>query len=530
VTAADGTVRVVSVPVYVTPLSSNTNLSEFMIYSEQILTDGQVVIAPNGTASVIVVATPQDSDAQVSVVGATGLRTGLNQVVVTVTAANGTQRAYKATIRVLKSANTTLDSVTINGSPAVVGTPVELSARTTKVNVKAVAKNAEALITVEGSNNLVVGSNILKITVTAPSGAQAEYNYILNVAALSNNANLGSLIVGSTDALGSLVNGELVNPIVLPVGSTNIPFVAKTQSSEATVAFASGSALPTALNPGANRIVVEVTAADGTTKKTFAVTITVTQRSSNAKISTEAGTWTINGVDVANSTAPIDLPAGTNAVSVKAKTADSKATLAITGTTNLTTGSNIVRFTVTAEDGVSVGIYERTVNVLSLSSNTNLTSLVVAGKTVVSGGSVTIPAGTNRVEVIPTLESKEAKFSVTGNTGYLNGSTNTVSVTVTAPSGAFATYNVTVIVSAPASDTSLSTFIVGTQNVVNGQVLNFAAGTTTLKVAAKATDLTARVDIVGGKTGLKAGVNQLVVTVTAKNGASSVYTITINVG
>ena len=529
VTAADGTVRVVSVPVYVTPLSSNTNLSEFMIYSEQILTDGQVVIAPNGTASVIVVATPQDSDAQVSVVGASGLRTGLNQVVVTVTAANGTQRAYKATIRVLKSANTTLDSVTINGSPAVVGTPVELSARTTKVNVKAVAKNAEALITVEGSNNLVVGSNILKITVTAPSGAQAEYNYILNVAALSNNANLGSLIVGSTDVLGSLVNGELVNPIVLPVGSTNIPFVAKTQSSEATVAFASGSALPTALNPGANRIVVEVTAADGTTKKTFAVTITVTQRSSNANISTEAGTWTINGVDVANSTAPIDLPAGTNAVSVKAKTADSKATLAITGTTNLTTGSNIVRFTVTAEDGVSVGIYERTVNVLSLSSNTNLTSLVVAGKTVVSGGSVTIPAGTNRVEVIPTLESKEAKFSVTGNTGYLNGSTNTVSVTVTAPSGAFATYNVTVIVSAPASDTSLSTFIVGTQNVVNGQVLNFAAGTTTLKVAAKATDLTARVDVVG-KTGLKAGVNQLVVTVTAKSGASSVYTITINVG
>ena len=529
ITAADSTVRVVSVPVFVTPLSSNTNLSEFKVYSEDILTDGQVVIAPNGTSSVLVVARPQDADSQVSVVGATGLRTGLNQVVVTVTAANGAQKTFSATVRVLKSANTTLDSITINGSPAVVGTPVELIARTTKVNVKAVARNAEALITVEGSNNLVVGSNNLKITVTAPSGAQAEYNYILNVAPLSNNANLGSLIVGSTDVLGSLVNGELVNPIVLPVGSTNIPFVAKTQSSEATVAFASGSALPAALNPGANRIAVEVTAADGTTKKTFAVTITVTQRSSNANISTEAGTWTINGVDVANSTVPIDLPAGTNAVSVKAKTADSKATLAISGATNLITGSNIVRFTVTAEDGVSVGIYERTVNVLSLSSNTNLTSLVVAGKTVVSGGSVTIPAGTNRVEVIPTLESKEAKFSVTGNTGYVNGSTNTVSVTVTAPSGAFATYNVTVIVTAPASDTSLSTFIVGTQNVVNGQVLNVVAGTTTLKVAAKATDLTARVDVVG-KTGLKAGVNQLVVTVTAKSGASSVYTITINVG
>ena len=529
ITAADSTVRVVSVPVFVTPLSSNTNLSAFKVNGEDIVTDGQVVTVAYATASVIVVATSEDSDAQVSIVGASGLRTGLNPVAVTVTAANGTKKIYNASIRVLRSSNTNLSSVSINGSPAVVGTAVQLSARTTQVTVKAVASDAEASVTVQGATNLIAGSNNLKITVTAPSGAQAEYNYTLDVAQLSTNANLGSLVVGGTDVRDLMVAGELETPIVLPVGSTSITFVAKASISESTVAFAPGSALPTDLKPGTNRIELEVTSASGTHKRSFVVTVKVTQRSSNANISTEAGTWTINGVDVANSTAPIDLPAGTNAVSVKAKTADSKATLAITGATNLISGANVVRFTVTAEDGVSVGIYERTVNVLSLSSNTNLTSLVVAGKTVVSGGSITIPAGTTRVEVIPTLESKEAKFSVTGNTGYVNGSTNTVSVTVTAPSGAFATYNVTVLVSAPASDTSLSTFIVGTQNVVNGQVLNFAAGTTTLKVAAKATDLTARVDVVG-KTGLKAGVNQLVVTVTAKSGASSVYTLTINVG
>jgi hypothetical protein len=50
-----------------------------------------------------------------------------------------------------------------------------------------------------------------------------------------------------------------------------------------------------------------------------------------------------------------------------------------------------------------------------------------------------------------------------------------------------------------------------------------------LKVAAKARDLTAAVSILG-KSGLVAGVNYLVVTVTAKSGASSVYTVTINVG
>ena len=65
--------------------------------------------------------------------------------------------------------------------------------------------------------------------------------------------------------------------------------------------------------------------------------------------------------------------------------------------------------------------------------------------------------------------------------------------------------------------------------VCDGSVLNFAAGKTTLNVAAKGKDLTAAVTIVG-KSGLVAGVNLLVVTVTAKSGASSVYTVTINVG
>jgi hypothetical protein len=529
VTAADSTVRVVSVPVFVTSLSSNANLSTFKVNGEDILTDGQVVNVSYATASIVVLATAENADAQVAIVGAAGLRTGLNPVVVTVTAADGTKRIYTASVRVLKSPNTGLNSVSINGSSVVVGTPVQLSARTTKVSVKAVASDAEATLTVEGSTGLIAGSNNLKITVTAPSGAQSEYNFTLVVDALSSNANLGSLVVGATDVLGSLVDGELASPVVLPVGATNIPFVAKSASNEATVAFASGSALPNALSPGANRIVVEVTAADGTTKKSFVVTVNVTQRSSNSSISSEAGAWTINGIDVSNSATTITLPAGTNALSAKAKTADSKATLVITGATGLIPGANIVRFIVTAEDGVAASTYERTVNVLSVASNTNLTSLVVAGKAVVPGGSITIPAGTTRVEVIPTLESKEAKFIVTGNTGYLNGSSNTVAVTVTAPSGAVSTYNVTVVVAAPASNTSLALFNVEGQNVVNGATLNFAAGKTTLKVAAKAADLTARVDVVG-KTGLVAGANQLVVTVTSKSGLFSIYSITINVG
>jgi hypothetical protein len=529
ITAADSTARVVSVPVYVTPLSSNSNLASFKVNGEDIATDEQIVFVAHGTTSVTVLATAQDSSAIVAVAGGTGLRTGNNPVAVSVIAADGTKKVYTAVIRVRKSSNTNLESVRINGVAVVADSTIQLPARTTQVTVKAVPNEAEASVVVTGATGLSAGPNNLRITVAAPSGIEVAYNYTLNVAALSSNANLGSLFVGTSDVLASLVDGELTTPIVLPVGSTNIPFVAKPASNEATIAFATGSALPTALRPGSNRIVVEATAADGTTKKTFAVTVVVTQRSSNSNISTEAGTWTINGTDVSNSATVIELPAGTTAVTAKAKTADAKATLAINGATGLLAGSNIVRFVVTAEDGVSTTTYERTVTVRTVSSNTNLTSLVVAGKTVVSGGSVSVPAGTTRVEVIPTLESKEAKFAVTGNTGFLNGTTNTVAVTVTAPSGAISIYTVSVVVAAPASDTSLSLFNVEGTLVSDGSVLNFAAGKTTLKVAAKAKDLTAAVTILG-KSGLVAGVNLLIVTVTAKSGASSVYTVTINVG
>ena len=529
ITAADGTVRAVNVPVYVTPLSSNANLATFKVNGEDIAADEQVVTLANGTASVVVSATAQDSGAIVAIAGGTGLRTGNNPVAVTVVAADGNKKVYTAVIRVLKSSNTNLNSVSINGVAAVAGSTIQLPARTTQVTVKAVASDAEAVVSVTGATGLTAGSNSLKITVIAPSGAQAEYNYTLSVAALSSNANLGSLFVGTTDVLASLVDGELPTPIVLPVGASNIPFVAKPASNEATVAFVSGSALPTALRPGSNRIAIEVTAADGTTKRTFVVTVVVTQRSSNSNISSETGSWTINGTDVSNSATVIELPAGTTAVTAKAKTSDAKATLAIIGATGLVPGANTVRFIVTAEDGVATTTYERTVTVRTVSSNTNLTSLVVAGKTVLSGGSVNVPAGTNRVEVIPTLESKEAKFTVTGNTGFLNGTTNTVTVTVTAPSGAVSVYTVSVIVAAPASDTSLSLFNIEGNLVSNGSTLNFAPGKSSLKVAAKARDLTATVTI-QGKSGLVAGVNLLVVTVTAKSGASSVYTVTINVG
>jgi predicted secreted protein len=81
-------------------------------------------------------------------------------------------------------------------------------------------------------------------------------------------------------------------------------------------------------------------------------------------------------------------------------------------------------------------------------------------------------------------------------------------------------------VAALASNTALSLFNVEGTLVKDGDTLTFAAGKTSLKVAAKAVDLTAAVTITGNKA-LVTGSNTLTVTVTAKSGASSVYKVTI---
>ena len=333
--------------------------------------------------------------------------------------------------------------------------------------------------------------------------------------------------LSSDNTLKSLqVNGSAYvadSTVELALGTKFVSVVAVANDAGAKVEI-SGN---TNLSGGVNTITIKVTAANGDFKN-YTAKVNVPVRSSNADISTVAGTWLINGIDVADEATVIELPAGTNAVTASAKTADAKASMLITGTTGLVTGSsNTVTFKVTAEDG-TFKTYTRSVTVKALSSNTNLTSLTVAGSSVVDGATVNLPAGTSRVAVLPVLESEEARFTISGNADLKQGD-NFLTVVVTAPSGASNTTTIKVVVAAPPSDTTLSTFTVNGTDVIDGSVVNVAAGTTRVRVSAIATDPKASVTI-AGKSELKAGANSLVVTVTALSGDSTTYTVTVNVG
>jgi len=78
----------------------------------------------------------------------------------------------------------------------------------------------------------------------------------------------------------------------------------------------------------------------------------------------------------------------------------------------------------------------------------------VAGQAVVDAGTVNVANRTVSVPVVATASDAEAVVTFAGNTALRTGS-NTVSVTVTAPSGVKKVYSVTVVV-AKSSNTDLS--------------------------------------------------------------------------
>ena len=488
-------------------------MSVLRVAGQDVVSGGTVSVA-NRTVSVPVVATASDAEAVVTFAGNSALRTGSNTVTVTVVAPSGAKQVYTVTVVVAKSSNTDLSALFVNGL-TVSGGAVTLPPRTSLAVVKAVPVDPEATVSVSGTA-LVSGGNTVTVVVTAPDGSTKSYPITVTVTPLSNDTSLKSFKVNGAD----YTEGATVN---LGFGAKSVSIVAEANDPGAKVEPIGNNALV----GGINNLTLRVTAPNGDVRN-YAVKVSVPVRSSNANISTAAGTWTINGIDVATVGTIVELPAGATAVTAAAKPEDTKATIAVSGTSGLTTGAdNTVTFTVTAEDG-TVASYTRTVRVKAFSSNTNLTSLTIADTVVVDGGTLTLPAGTTRVSVVPVLESDVARFAVSGNTGLITGDNN-VSVLVTAPSGAAKTYTVKVVVSAPASDTSLSTFTVNGVTVANGDTVNVLAGTTRVSVSAIPNDPTASVSIVG-RSELVAGTNTLKVTVKAISGDSTTYTVTVNVG
>jgi hypothetical protein len=277
------------------------------------------VAVPNSVHTLVVTSTTSSPNATIDVNGTgaisgTGfgpiaLLVGPNPITVTVTAANGgTTRTYVVIVTRAPSSNADLGNLSaatggganipLNPAPfngATVSYSGTVAHEVVSGTVTATAADTTATIVVNGSAvasgspagpfALNVGANVFTVTVTAQDGTTVKSYTVTIVRAPSGNADLGNLSAatggganiplnpapfnGATVSYSGTVAHEVVSGTVTATAADTAATIVVNGS-----AVASGSpAGPFVLNVGANVFTVTVTAQDGTTVKSYTVTI-----------------------------------------------------------------------------------------------------------------------------------------------------------------------------------------------------------------------------------------------------------------
>jgi len=506
-----------AVTVYVntqTPeFSTDTTLASLKVNGSAITPGQTFEVAPLTTAVTVEVSTT-DANATSLVTGSLNLVAGMNTVTVTVTAEDGTTtQVYTFKVRVLSlSSDVALDTFTVNGQVVRNGGRVYLAPGTTGAAVVAVASDPTSTVVVSPTNALTAGANTVTATVTSQSGAQAVYTVTLNVQTPSSNS---ALVVFKVSG-ARVADGTTV---FVPAGTTAVAVTAIAADAAASVDVNGSNGLVL----GANTLTVIVTAEDGSTT-TSSVTLNVL-----ANDDTSLALFQYDGSDVTSGES-FDLENGVTSVEITAEPTTQLSTVEIIGEDALIPGRNVVKVRVTAQD-TSVTTYLLIFNVAP-NVDTTLESLTVGGQDA-TGGAVTLPAGTRAAAVVAVTTDPFASYVVEGN-AELSAGENTVTVTVTAADGETTdAIEVTVTVEEVtlSDDVTLEIFLVNGVDGLSGDPIDLPYGTTRVNVKASTTDATASYIITGdGRlTPLVEGENTLTLTVTAANGDSESYDVTLNV-
>lgn len=443
---------------------------------------------------------------------------------------------------------------------------------TIKVNGAIVASGANS-----AAIPLVVGINVINTVVTAQDGITTKTYSIAVTRTSPQNANLANFTV-SVGTLTPVFAGNTVNYTdAVPNTTTQMTVVPTASDASATVtvngvAVASGS--PSGylnLNVGDNVITTVVTAPNGTTMKTYTLTVNRAP-SNNALLSTIKTSpvfplTVVIGADYKDYTATA--PNAQTSVKIVPTVADPTATVTVNGVAvasgtqspsiPLAVGPNVITTIVTAQDGVTTKTYGITI-IRTSTQNANLANFTVSKGTltpVFNGNTTTYTAtvtnGTTQVSVTPTASDPYQGITVNGvenssgsPSGFiaLNVGPNVITTVVTAQDGVTKkTYKLTVTrVSNNAVLSLLKLSPVSTLTEVVGP--NYKDYTTTVpvteatvKVIPTSQDMNATIKVNGmtvasgaasGDIPLNIGINVINTVVTAQDGITvKTYRVTI---
>ncbi|WP_190237050.1 cadherin-like beta sandwich domain-containing protein [Allorhizobium terrae] len=334
-------------------------------------------------------------------------------------------------------------------------------------------------------------------------------------------------------------------------------------------AVASGSAsTPISLSVGANPITVVVTAQDGTTTKSY--TVSVTRASSTdatlSNLTLSSGTLS-PGFAPGTLSYIASVTNATTSLTVTPTVTDSTATVKVNGTAvtsgsasgsiSLSVGANPITVRVTAQDGTTIKDY--TITVTRASTDATLASLTLSSGTLSpsftpSGVSytATVSNATTSVTVTPTVAESNATVKVNGTavaSGSVSGSIslavgpNTITVRVTAQDGT-TVKDYTITVTRASTDATLASLTLSSGTLspsFTPSGVSYTAtvsnATTSVTVTPTVAESNATVKVngtavasgsVSGSISLAVGPNTITVRVTAQDGTTvKDYAVTV---
>ena len=520
--------------------------------------------------------------------GSIALNVGSNTITTIVTAGDGSAtRTYTTTVTraAPPSSNNRLSALSLSTgtlAPAFAsGTTAynaSVSNSTTSIAVMPTVADATATVTVNGvattSGNasgaiaLAVGSNTITVRVTAQNGTALDYTVTVTRVG-SANANLSALSLSSGTLSPAFAAGTTSYNASVSNATTSLTVTPTITDGTASVtvngvAVASGNASGAiALNVGANTITTIVTAQDGTTTKAYTVTVT-RAASSNANLSALAlSSGTMSPVFNAATTGyTASIAAGVSSLTVTPTVAASTASVTVNGVAvssgaasaaiAMNTGSNTVTVVVTAQNSATK-TYTVTITRALPSANADLSALSIPGAalspafaTGTTSYTALVGNAITSLTVTPTVADATATVTVDG-TATVSGAasdaialavgTTVITTKVTAQDGTTTKTYTVAVTRAPSSDSSLASLALTDATIspafdpsITGYAASVANSVSSVTVAATSTP-TSTLTINGATTTnvpLAVGANSITVRVTAQDGTSTDYVITVS--
>jgi hypothetical protein len=507
-------------------------------------------------ASVNLAGTPEDPAATVTGGGIISLSYGSNLTTLTVTAESGAVRTYTVNVVRAGSSNNYLASLSSSvGTLAptfdknTLAYNIDVDYDSSSLTLSATAEDVNATITGAGVINLTAETTTQNIVVQAMNGATREYivtinrnqNYPAALKSLSlmpyalDRAFAPAVHTYYTDVDFEIDNLSKLNISALPTDPL------------ATVTLPTG-----ALAVGNNVVTVTVTSRDGARTTDYILNINRLSYSNNflLYLYTSSGTL-VPDFDKTTMDYVVTVPNTTANITINAEPENPSSTAALAGVTGdawtkaLSYGNNDFTITVTSSTNISRSYKLRVVR--QLSSDTALGSLnawagssavmtsyslLPAFSSAVSGYIVNVPAGTTMARLAATAGSSLSTVAGTGDFGLVAGD-NIFTVTVTAQDGT--TRNTTVNFVRPASNKNHLIALTPSVGTLSPQ---FAYDTTnynltvdgrysTLSFATSLEDPLGATVTGDGEMAIPDGVSTRTITVTAEDGTTRDYVITV---